>query len=146
MYRQRRNGDGDLEVLCRFKNQGLPAWKSVTEVGDCPMYTAFVKRMEEEKEERRRGRNREEKYEEGDENEFEIEDFLCVCGDEVLVLWRYWDEPTWEPLSSVSDGRLYFVWRLSSDYIEINEESEEEEEEETSSDDEEGSETETESE
>jgi hypothetical protein len=124
----------------------MPIWKRVTEVGDCPMYTAFLQKMEEEREERRLGREREEKYEEGSD-EFQVENFFCVRGREVYVLWKYWDNPSWAPIANFARLRFYQIWRLSSKFVEIPEEEEEdyseEEDDETSEEEEEGSETES---
>ena len=96
------------------------------------MYTTFLKKIEEEKVERERGREREEKYEEGSD-EFEVENFFCVRGNQVLVLWKYWEEPSWAPISNFARLHLFRFWKLTDKYIEVSEEEEEEDDNDESS-------------
>ena len=117
MYHQRKDNYGNLEILCLFKKNPIPIWKKVTEVRDCVLYTAFLKKYEEEKAEKQAGREREEKLEEGDE--FSVEKFLCIHNEEVLVLWEFWDDPTWEPIHNFVGNSSFEDWKESSEFFEI---------------------------
>lgn len=127
MWRQRKNARGELEVLCSYNKKGEPEWEKIYDVGSTRMYKEFVEGYWKEREKiMERKQRREERKE-----KFRVEHFFCAKeeGKKVLVLWKYWEEPTWEEVDNVESLRMYQKWKKSRRYLELEEKESEEESE-----------------
>ena len=131
ILRQRRDEkSGDLEVLCVWKDKWNPSWEWVRDVGSTKQYKEFREHLDYYEE--MRSQRREEEEEVG---RFEVERIFYQIGDEVLVLWANFNEPSRVSIQQIKHLEVYKEWkRTSRVFLEESElESEEDKEEEESS-------------
>ena len=125
ILRQRKDQrTGDLEVLCVWKNKWEPSWEWVRDVGSTQQYRSFLENFDYFEEMRRQGREEEE-----EEERYEVERIFYQVGEELLVLWRNFDEPGRVRIQNVKHLDVYQEWTKNGRVI-LEESSEEEESEE----------------
>ena len=99
VWRQRVNERGELVILCSYRNEFEPVWEKIYNLGRTRQYKDFLEKYWKKREEKM-----ERKQAEETENQmFRVEDYFCVKdgGEKVLVLWKYWLDPTCELRPSV---------------------------------------------
>lgn len=107
VWRQQTVENGDeLEVLCSWKDDANPTWERVSEVGDSQQYADFLSFQEYHEELREQNREEEEK-----DGRFEVETIFRKKQGWVLVLWKNWNEPSWEPLQTIKHLQIYKDWK-----------------------------------
>tara|TARA_R110002050_G_scaffold297983_1_gene460338 strand:+ start:901 stop:2481 length:1581 start_codon:yes stop_codon:yes gene_type:complete len=92
-----REDERGVEVLVVWKGYANPTWESLSLLHETDAYKLFSKENSFIREEEQRN-FQEAELESGD---FTFQRILDVNGDRCLVLWKYFDEPTWEDSKTV---------------------------------------------
>ena len=131
VWRQRKTEREELEILCSYKSEGEPEWEKIFDLGTTKKYKKFIRNYWERREEKMPGKQ----AEETESGNYKVEKLFCAKeeGRKVLVLWKYWMEPTWEDKEVVEHLTMFQEWVNSEDYIVLESESETETETETES-------------
>ena len=89
-----REDERGLQVMVLWKNYTIPTWESVSLLSHTDVYKRFATENAFIREDEQR------KLQEQEEASglYTLERILDVQGDSCFVLWRYFDDPTWEPL------------------------------------------------
>jgi len=117
ILRQRKNTCGDLEVLCVWKKKVAPTWEWVRDVGSTKQYKDFLQNLEYHQAMKEAGRKEELK-----EGRFEVERIFYQVGNEVLLLWKNFDDPEKVNVNKVKHLEVFQEWRKEGRVVVMEEE------------------------